>query len=144
MRSLKVGDVLEWQAKITRTKAEAPGQFWGAESFTREAVVLSEAVELRAPKDKPVTAWSPLHKPTETMDGAERVWRWEYTQLKPTTGPETEKGKEAKKKRVLTAEEELDEKLDRLPDVAWTMFKSWEEVGAWYRRARGRADVARR
>ena len=34
IRNLRVGDTLEWQAKIIRTKAEAPGEFWGQESFT--------------------------------------------------------------------------------------------------------------
>jgi Domain of Unknown Function with PDB structure (DUF3857) len=29
VRSLSVGDTLEWQAKVVRTKAEAPGHFWG-------------------------------------------------------------------------------------------------------------------
>lgn len=33
VRNLRVGDRLEWQAKVVRTKAEAPGQFWALESF---------------------------------------------------------------------------------------------------------------
>lgn len=137
VRSLKVGDTLEWQVRVTKTKAEAPGQFWGSDSFVDEAVVLSEVVELRAPKDKAVTVWSPLYKPTETIDGGERVWRWEHSQLKPTTGPAAEAEKEAKKKKVWTAEQELDAKEGKLPDVAWTTFKSWAEVGVWYRGLEG-------
>ena len=141
VRSLKVGDTLEWQVRVTKTKAEAPGQFWGSDSFNEDAVVLSEAVELRAPKDKAVTVWSPLFKPTETVDGGEKVWRWEHSQLKPTTGPEAEKEKEAKKKKIWTAAEELDAKEGKLPDVAWTTFKSWEEVGSWYRGLEGERMV---
>lgn len=142
VRSLKVGDTLEWQVKVTKTKAEAAGQFWASESFTEEAVVLSEVVELRAPKDKAVTVWSPMYKPTETVDGGEKVWRWEHSQLKPTTGPAADAEKEAKKTKVWTAEQELDAKEGKLPDVAWTTFKNWAEVGAWYRGLEGERMAA--
>ena len=137
VRSLKVGDTLEWQVKVTRFKAEAPGQFWGSDSFNDEAVVLSEDVELHVPKDVSVTIWSPKFKPVESVDGTDRVWRWEHTQLKPTTGAEADAEKEAKKKKVWTLEEELDAKEGKLPDLAWTTFKSWAEVGAWYRGLEG-------
>jgi hypothetical protein len=49
IRSLRVGDTLEWKARITRTKAEAPGQFWGQESLDEDAVTLSQTVELLSP-----------------------------------------------------------------------------------------------
>jgi transglutaminase-like putative cysteine protease/tetratricopeptide (TPR) repeat protein len=137
VKRLGVGDTLEWQARIVRTKAEAPGEFWGQESFLPGAVVLAETVELQVPKDRYVNVWSPGKKPVETMVGDERVYRWATEQLKPTTGPEVEAEKEAKKKRVLTAEQERDEKEGKLPDVAWTTFKSWEDVGAWYRGLEG-------
>jgi hypothetical protein len=39
----------------------------------------------------------------------------------------------AKKKVLWTPEQELDAEQGKLPTVAWTTFKSWEEVGAWYR-----------
>jgi tetratricopeptide (TPR) repeat protein/transglutaminase-like putative cysteine protease len=137
VKRLGVGDTLEWQARIVRTKAEAPGEFWGQESFLPGAVVLAETVELQVPKDRYVNVWSPGKKPVETMVGDERVYRWTNEQLKPTTGPEVDAEKEAKKKRVLTAEQERDEKEGKLPDVAWTTFKSWEDVGAWYRGLEG-------
>src|SRR5271170_5807994 len=66
IRSLSVGDTLEWQAKIVRTKAEAPGHFWGQETFFEDAVILSQSVELRVPKDAFVNVWSPTLKPMET------------------------------------------------------------------------------
>src|ERR1700733_3396381 len=43
IRSLRVGDRLEWQARIVRTKAEAPGEFWGQESFADDAVILEQS-----------------------------------------------------------------------------------------------------
>jgi Domain of Unknown Function with PDB structure (DUF3857)/Transglutaminase-like superfamily len=132
VRSLRVGDTLEWQAKSVRTKAEASGQFWGAETFTEDAVVLSQTLELRVPKDMYLNVWSPKNKPTETADGGERVFRWVCSQKKPTVGKEADAEKELKKKQVWTAEQELDAKEGKLPSVAWTTFKSWEAVGASY------------
>jgi len=42
VRSLRVGDTLEWKAKVVLKKAEAAGQFWGDENFYTEGVVLSQ------------------------------------------------------------------------------------------------------
>ena len=42
-----------------------------------------------------------------------------------------------RRKRIRTADEELDERQGRLPDAAWTTFKSWEVVGGWYRGLEG-------
>jgi tetratricopeptide (TPR) repeat protein len=132
IRSLRVGDTLEWKAKVLLAKAEAPGQFWAQESFAEDGIVLSQTMELRVPKDTYVNVWSPKNKPTETVDGGERVFRWVSSQKKPTVGKEAEAERELKKKQVWTAEQELDAKEGKLPSVAWTTFKSWEAVGAWY------------
>ncbi len=133
VRSLSVGDTLEWQAKVARTKAEAPGHFWGQETLYEDAVILSQSVELRVPKDAFVNVWSPTLKPTETAAGGYRILRWENSQLKPTVGKEADVAKEAKGKLVWTPEQELDATQGKLPTIAWTNFKSWEDVGAWYR-----------
>ncbi|MGD0444011.1 MAG: DUF3857 domain-containing protein [Edaphobacter sp.] len=132
VRGLQPGDTLEWQAKSVRTKAEAPGQFWGAENFTEDGVVLSQTIELHVPKNIYVNVWSPKNKPTESVDGEERIFRWASSQKKPTVGKEADAEKERKKKEVWTAEQELDAKEGKLPSVAWSTFKSWEAVGAWY------------
>ena len=142
IRSLRVGDTLEWQAKVVRTKAETPGEFWGQESFTEDAVVLEQSVELRVPKDKTVKVWSSTLKPVESVAGEERVYRWTNSQTKPTTGKEAEAEAEAKKKKVFTPEQEVDEKEGKLPTIAWTTFPSWEAVGAWYRGLEGDRMVA--
>ncbi len=141
VRNLGVGDTVDWKARIVRTKPEAPGEFWGEESFFSGAVALSQVVELTVPKDKAVTVWSPAYKPVETVDGDNRTYRWTSSQLKPTVGPAADAEKEAKKKHVLTAAEELDQSEGKLPDIAWTTFKSWEAVGAWYRGLEGERMV---
>jgi tetratricopeptide (TPR) repeat protein len=133
VRNLRAGDHLEWQAKVIRTKPDAPGQFWGQETFVPDNVVLSESLELHVPKDKYVNVWSPANKPVETTTPTEHIYRWDTSQLKPTVGPEAEAEKDRKKKQLWTAEQEIEEKEGKSPSVAWTTFKSWDEVGAWYR-----------
>ena len=38
-----------------------------------------------------------------------------------------------KEQQAWTAEQEVDAKQGKLPSIAWTTFKSWEAVGAWYK-----------
>ena len=132
VRNLRPGDTLEWKARIIRTRAEAAGQFWSEENFIQDAVVRSQVLELHVPPAVKVTVSSPASKPVETSAGPEHVYRWEHAQLKPTVGPEAEAAKEAKKKAVWTADQELDWREGKLPDVAWTTFADWAAVGAWY------------
>jgi tetratricopeptide (TPR) repeat protein len=137
VRGLQPGDTLEWEAKSIRTKAETPEEFWGTDNFTEDGVVLSQTIELHVPKDIYVNVWSPKNKPTETVEGSERIFRWASSQKKPTVGKEADAEKELKKKQVWTVEQELDAKEGKLPSVAWTTFKSWEAVGAWYQGLEG-------
>ena len=139
IRSLRVGDTLELKYRIVRTKAEVPGQFWGQEVFTGSAVVLSQTAELRVPTGIYLNVWSPSIKPVEssseaTADApAQHIYRWSYSQLNPTAGKDAEAAAAAKKKILWTADQELDLEQGRLPTIAWTTFRSWEEIGAWYR-----------
>jgi hypothetical protein len=139
VRSLRVGDRLEFQYRIVRTRAETPGEFWGQESFSETAVALEQTLELRLPAGMVVQVWSPAIKPAESSaagDGAapaQHIYRWSAPQLKPTVGKEAEAALAVQKKVLWTPEQELDAEQGKLPTVAWTTFKSWEEVGAWYR-----------
>jgi len=139
VRSLRAGDRLEYKAKVVRTKAETPGEFWGQENFGDGVVVFDDSVELHVPKGKYVQVWSPEHVPVVTEAGEEKIYRWTGAQLKPTVVADKDKkvveadGKEAKKE--VNPEGEL-------APVAWTTFKSWEAVGAWYRGLEGDRMVA--
>lgn len=133
VRSLQVGSRLEYRVRTVRTKSEAPGQFWGEHRMVEGVVVLSENVELRFPKGKDVTVWSPFSKPVITEEGTDRVYRWTSSATDPTVGKQADAKKEADKKKTLTDAEQLDRTLGKFPLVAWTTFKSWDEVGAWYR-----------
>ncbi|MCL2660015.1 MAG: DUF3857 domain-containing protein [Acidobacteriaceae bacterium] len=121
IRNLRVGDKLEYQARSVRTRSEAPGEFWGQRTFgDGGTVVLDESVELHVPKGKYIKVWSPDHAPTVSEENGQTVYRWKGSQLEPTVKPD---GKANTK--------ETDPDGD-LPDVAWTTFKTWQEVGAWY------------
>ena len=52
VRNLRTGDRLEYKAKVIRTKAETPGDFWGQEGFGSGVVILNETVELHIPEDQ--------------------------------------------------------------------------------------------
>jgi hypothetical protein len=137
VKNLQVGDTLEWQALVVRAHAEVPNQFWGVESFVPEGgVVLEESIELRVPANGKTIVWSNpdlASKPVESAEGERRIYRWETAALRPTTGPAADAEKAAKKTRLLTPAEEIDNEQGKFPSVAWTSFQSWAEVGAWYR-----------
>ena len=141
VKNLRVGDTLEWQARIVRTRAEAPGQFWGEENFVGDsAVTLDDDLELRVPAGENVTVWTnpkPGTQPKITTEGEEKVYRWHHEQLKPTTGAEADAARKAKQAKVLTPDEELDSEQGKLPSIAWTTFQSWADVGTWYRGLEG-------
>jgi predicted Zn-dependent protease len=133
---LHVGDTLEWQARIVRTVAEAPNQFWGSESFFAEGIALSEDVELHIPAAKHVTVWTNPDTgttPSDVTANGERVLHWHHISTKPTVGPAAEAAKNAAKTHILTPAEELDATEGKLPSVAFTTFADWAAVGDWYR-----------
>jgi len=121
VRSLRAGDVLEYKAHIQRKNPEAASQFWDVYTFTKDIVVLSEMVTLDIPKEKYVKRWSPGMEPKATESGGRAVYVWTSSQLKPTTS--TEK----KDDEAPTAPKPVK------PDMAWTTFHTWAEVGEWYR-----------
>lgn len=124
VRSLRAGDKLEYKVNVVRTSAESAGQFWGADGFGANVVILDAEIELHIPKGMYVQVWSPEHVPVVSEAGNEKVYHWTGSQLKPTVGLVAEA---AKKTDPPTPPE------GNLAPVAWTTFKSWEAVGAWYR-----------
>jgi tetratricopeptide (TPR) repeat protein len=133
VRGLRAGDKLEWSIRLVRTKAEAPGRFWGISNFTgKERVALAETFTLRLPKAVPANVWSPKQPAKITEEGSDRVYRWTSSQLEPTVGPEAQARTEKEKKRVLSEDEVTDRTEGALPTIAWTNFPDWAAVGDWY------------
>lgn len=135
VRSLSAGDKLEYEVDTTIDKAEAPGQFWGADHFTAPGtiVVLAEVLTLEFPKDKYVQVWSPNHKPAVSEHDGLRAYTWNVAQLVPPA-PTSDGNDESKDAAAKTPKDpDLDADGRALPSVAWTTFHTWAEVGDWYR-----------
>jgi hypothetical protein len=132
VRSLSVGDTLEYEVHTTIDKPEAPGQFWGATHFVvpGTVVVLAEIVNLEVPKDKYVQVWSPNHKPTITENGSVRTYSWTVAQLIPA--PKSS-GTDDSTKPEAPKDPDEDANGRKLPSIAWTTYRNWAEVGEWYR-----------
>jgi tetratricopeptide (TPR) repeat protein len=129
VKSLGVGDSIEYELHDVLQKPLAPGQFWDAVNFATGAVVLDESVELSFPKDKYVQVLSPKSTPAITEESDRKVYRWKTSQLDPTA---------TKDNKSQAAPDG-----DALPAVAWTTFHDWPEVGAWFASlARDRASVS--
>ena len=133
VRSLAVGDTLEYEWHVAIDKAEAPGQFWGIQRFTPPGtlIVLSESLTLEVPRDKYVQVWSPNHKPTIAEHDGVRAYHWQSSQLIPTP----KSNGQGDDSSDTTPPKDPDEDADgrKLPSVAWTTFHTWTEVGDWYR-----------
>src|SRR6185312_3545926 len=122
VRSLSVGDTLDYEMDTTIDKPEDPGQFWGTEHFTPPGtvVVLHEVLTLEFPAGKYVQVWSPNHQPSISEQNGMRVYHWDVPQLvtPPTNSADSSKG---------TSPKDPDEDADgrKLPSVAWTTFHTW-------------------
>ena len=127
VRSLGVGDVLEFRVRSSRTKPEVPGQFWHEYNFIKKGVVLEETLRVVLPADKFVLVKSPSRKPEVRVEGGHTIYFWKTARLEPS------KPEDPKKKAPQTPE---------FADVRLTTFKSWADVGRWYGSlARPRAAV---
>ncbi|WP_348261650.1 DUF3857 domain-containing protein [Telmatobacter sp. DSM 110680] len=122
VRGLRAGDSLEYRVRIQRKSAESPSQFWDVFAFAKDVVVLAQTLTLDVPIDKYVQVWSPASKPVITENAGRRVYKWSSSQLKPTMV-------DNKSKKEENAGEAAEHPK---PDVAWTTFHSWQEVGEWY------------
>ena len=127
VRSLAAGDELEYDMRTVFRVAEAPDQFWGAEHFVKNGVVLVETLTLEVPVSKYVQVWCPRHPAKLTEAGGMRIYRWGSDQLKATSATLPD-GKPDPVKDL-----DKDDEGRLLPSVAWTTFHNWAEVGDWYR-----------
>ena len=59
VKALGVGDVLEYAFRSTQKAPEVPGQFWYAQYFADDAVILDQLLEVSFPKNKYVSGFQP-------------------------------------------------------------------------------------
>ena len=134
VRSLSAGDVLDYQFHVIRTRAEAPGKYWGSDHFLVDGVVmLAQTLTLEVPASMYVQVWSPNHAAKKVEHDGVRTYTWTSAQLKPTAAKKDAAGQESAAKAETVHDPDEDEDGRKLPSVAWTTFHSWAEVGDWYR-----------
>ena len=118
VKGLSAGDVLEYQYRSHTHTPLIPGQFWLADDFIRDGIVLDQELEVSVPVDRMVKVKSTEIQPTVREEGNRRIYLWKSTNLKRKT--EEEKA----------ADESQSESPP--PAVQLSTFESWEEVGRWY------------
>jgi tetratricopeptide (TPR) repeat protein/transglutaminase-like putative cysteine protease len=114
VKALGVGDVLEYRIRYRTFKPQVPGQFWWEYSFDKNAIYRDAGVEVSVPKDKYLNLASPKYKPEIREEGSHRIYTWKTSNLK-RKDPEEQ-----------VSQEELK------PDIQFSTFRSWQEVGSWY------------
>jgi tetratricopeptide (TPR) repeat protein/transglutaminase-like putative cysteine protease len=125
VKGLSLGDVLEYHTAEHVTKPLAPDEFWTGYTFTREAIILDEEVEISVPRERKVKVRSATVEPAISEAGGYRVFMWHNSNLK--------RKDDSNDKREST---ELAWQMarGRLPqfDIILSSFASWDDVGRWY------------
>lgn len=117
VKTLSVGDTLEYRAVTRVVKAAAPGQFWTSYSFFRDGIILDEQVEFDVPRDQYVNVKSTDVQPVVSEDGDQKIYRWKTRNLRRKT--DEEKAKESKQEPPP-------------PSIQLTTFHNWDEIAQWY------------
>ena len=78
VRSLSVGDTLEYHLTMKDTNADAPGVFWFAMDFSSGVPVKEETLEVRVPRELSLLVKSKKVQPSMSDGGDERVYRWKH------------------------------------------------------------------
>ncbi len=117
VRALAVGDLLEYDILATTTHPQAPGQFWYAYNFSKQAIALHQVLEINVPRDRPVKLKSPGLPPVVLETPDRRVYTFTTSHLKKDPAPD---------KWQLA--------IDGAPppDVQLSSFKDWNDIASWY------------
>ena len=118
VKGLEVGDTLEYQCRTLVTKPLDPGQFWFSYDFFEAGVILDEELQVSVPRNREVILKSPKVQPTATDQGAHRVYSGKTAQLKRKSDEKAG---------------DTDDPEETRSSVRITTFRSWDEVGQWFR-----------
>ena len=117
---LSVGDEVVFQFTAKQSPL-VPNQFWFQYSFAKNAIVLSETVQLDLPKDRKLhVSFRPEYKPEIKTSGERTVYQWHTANEKVQ-----EEKKNATQKERMTG-------TSPPASIDLSTFESWEQVGSWY------------
>jgi tetratricopeptide (TPR) repeat protein len=117
---LALGDELVFQYTSKQTALVA-NHFWFQHTFTRDAIVLAESVELNLPKDRKVRLhYQPEYKPVTKDAGDRTLYQWHSSNEKIED-----------ERRSLRVKELMNGTAPPL-SIELSTFDTWEQVGAWY------------
>src|SRR5690242_2717337 len=119
VRSLGVGDVLESNIRWTIHDPPAPGHFWFDHSYFTGGNCLKEILEVNVPADLKISVRHAKSEPVVRTEGARKIYAFETSYHKPASEskiPDWEKNYHG---------------IDP-PDVQFSSFNDWAEVGAWF------------
>jgi Domain of Unknown Function with PDB structure (DUF3857) len=119
VKSLSVGDTVEYRLSMKDTNADAPGAFWYAMDFTSGMPVKEETLEVRVPRALSLLVKSKKVQPVVSEEGDERVYRWKHE-----TASEYPKKQETDKTAPMNTVQAMYE-----PNVAMTSFHTWAAGG---------------
>jgi transglutaminase-like putative cysteine protease len=119
VKTLAVGDTLEYHLVWTVHDALAPGHFWFYDNFLRDQICLDEEIVVDVPRDTPVKFSSGASVPVIKDIDKRRIYTLHNENLKL---PENE-SEWAWEKSVGNAAP---------PSIQASSFQSWEQVGQWF------------
>ncbi len=117
VRSLGVGDQLEYRVRWTQTKDDIPNEFWYAHDFITDGTVKQETLSIDVPAGQYVKVASPGIEPKITEQNSRKMYFWSSSHAA------TDKEKQ-----------ETNASVQKKPahSVEITTLKSWQEIGRWY------------
>lgn len=116
VKSLAVGDTLEFHLKRKIKKDEIPGQIWVAVEVPSADVVKEQIDQVSLPSDKPYQVVAHGKEPEIRTEGGRKilVWKQSNPEIKESPARAPWAGEPA-------------------PSIQITTFQSWKELGEWYR-----------
>jgi tetratricopeptide (TPR) repeat protein/transglutaminase-like putative cysteine protease len=117
VKGLEIGNTLEYRYRGEVSKPLDPGQFWFSYRFIHSGIVLQEELQISVPRDRYVNVKSSEVQPTTNDQDGVRTFDWKTANLQAASSEKTS----------ATAE------TDSFPSVQLTTFRSWDEVGQWFK-----------
>ena len=119
IKGLSVGDLLETNVRWTIHDPIASGKFWFDHEYFRAGTCLKEILEVDLPRDVQVQVRNSDPQPVIHEEGDRRLYRFEASNRKR---PEVSKIPDWEKNYHGLPP----------PDVQFSSFASWDEVGRWF------------